>query len=156
MKMRMALAVAGGLLAGLQFLQFTLRAQAPGVRPATLARMQNLGISADESRRPVYLPPEWGYLVAVESGELHSLSPVDQRGNLRRAAAAKRRLSVPGYVRRRGCGVSHPAGAVSPAIGVAGRSSGAARQVVQRTTGGATGSDDFAPTAACLPAAGRR
>ncbi len=28
--------------------------------------MQNLGISTDESRRPVYLPPEWGYLVAVE------------------------------------------------------------------------------------------
>lgn len=38
----------------------------PSVRPAYLERMQNMGVKADESGRPAYLPPEWGYLVAVE------------------------------------------------------------------------------------------
>jgi hypothetical protein len=40
--------------------------QVNSVRPATLERMQNLELSANSSRRPAYLPPEWGKLVSVQ------------------------------------------------------------------------------------------
>lgn len=36
------------------------------VRPARVEPMQNLEVEAARSRRPAYLPPEWGRLVAVE------------------------------------------------------------------------------------------
>jgi hypothetical protein len=37
-----------------------------GVRPARVERMQNLGVDAASSRQPVFVPAEWGRLVAVE------------------------------------------------------------------------------------------
>jgi hypothetical protein len=40
--------------------------QASSVRPASVERMQNLELSASSSRRPAYLPPEWGHLVSVQ------------------------------------------------------------------------------------------
>ena len=40
--------------------------QAGSVRPALVERMQNLELSASASRRPAYLPPEWGRLVSVQ------------------------------------------------------------------------------------------
>ena len=40
--------------------------QVNSVRPATVERMQNLELSASSSRRPAYLPPEWGTLVSVQ------------------------------------------------------------------------------------------
>jgi hypothetical protein len=38
----------------------------PSVRPALVEQMQNLELSANSSRRPSYIPPEWGRLVSVE------------------------------------------------------------------------------------------
>jgi hypothetical protein len=40
--------------------------QVNSVRPAKVERMWNLEVSADASRRPAYLPPEWGKLVSVQ------------------------------------------------------------------------------------------
>lgn len=40
--------------------------QVTSVRPASVERMQNLELSASASRRPAYLPPEWGQLVSVQ------------------------------------------------------------------------------------------
>lgn len=40
--------------------------QVPSVRPEKVERMQNLELSASSSRRPAYLPPEWGKLVSVQ------------------------------------------------------------------------------------------
>jgi len=40
--------------------------QVNSVRPATVEKMQNLELSASASRRPAYLPPEWGKLVSVQ------------------------------------------------------------------------------------------
>jgi hypothetical protein len=40
--------------------------QVKSVRPAKVERMWNLELSADSSRRPAYLPPEWGTLVSVQ------------------------------------------------------------------------------------------
>jgi hypothetical protein len=40
--------------------------QVNSVRPASVERMQNLELSAASSRRPAYLPPEWGTLVSVQ------------------------------------------------------------------------------------------
>ena len=40
--------------------------QVNSVRPAALERMQNLELNASSSRRPAYLPPEWGKLVSVQ------------------------------------------------------------------------------------------
>jgi hypothetical protein len=36
------------------------------VRPARVEQMQNLGVDAASSRQPVFVPAEWGRLVAVE------------------------------------------------------------------------------------------
>jgi len=40
--------------------------QVNSVRPETVERMQNLELNASSSRRPAYLPPEWGKLVSVQ------------------------------------------------------------------------------------------
>jgi hypothetical protein len=40
--------------------------QVNSVRPAIVERMQNLELSASASRRPAYLPAEWGKLVSVQ------------------------------------------------------------------------------------------
>jgi hypothetical protein len=40
--------------------------QVRSARPAVVERMQNLELSANSSRRPAYLPPEWGRLVSVQ------------------------------------------------------------------------------------------
>jgi hypothetical protein len=40
--------------------------QVSGVRPSTVARMQNLEIAASLSHRPAYIPAEWGKLVSVQ------------------------------------------------------------------------------------------
>jgi hypothetical protein len=37
-----------------------------GVRPSTVARMQNLEVDASSSHRPAYIPAEWGKLVSVQ------------------------------------------------------------------------------------------
>jgi hypothetical protein len=59
----LAVALAAGALLGARV---AAQREPPSVRPAYLQRMQNIGVKADESGRPVFLPPEWGYLVAVE------------------------------------------------------------------------------------------
>jgi hypothetical protein len=40
--------------------------QVSGVRPSTVARMQNLELDASASHRPAYIPAEWGKLVSVQ------------------------------------------------------------------------------------------
>jgi hypothetical protein len=40
--------------------------QVSGVRPSTVARMQNLEVDSNLSRRPAYIPVEWGKLVSVQ------------------------------------------------------------------------------------------
>src|ERR1700736_6527645 len=40
--------------------------QGNGVRPSTVARMQNLELDASSSHRPAYIPAEWGKLVSVQ------------------------------------------------------------------------------------------
>lgn len=40
--------------------------QRTAVRPARLEPMQNTGILAGESGKPVYIPAEWGKLVSVQ------------------------------------------------------------------------------------------
>ncbi len=40
--------------------------QVPGVRPSTVARMQNLELEANLSHRASYIPAEWGKLVSVQ------------------------------------------------------------------------------------------
>jgi len=40
--------------------------QVISVRPASVERIQNLELNASSSRRPAYLPPEYGRLVSVE------------------------------------------------------------------------------------------
>ena len=40
--------------------------QVSGVRPSTVARMQNLELDASSSHRPAYIPAEWGKLVSVQ------------------------------------------------------------------------------------------
>lgn len=40
--------------------------QVSGVRPSTVAQMQNLELDADSSHRPAYIPAEWGKLVSVQ------------------------------------------------------------------------------------------
>lgn len=40
--------------------------QVSGVRPSTVARMQNLELDASSSYRPAYIPAEWGKLVSVQ------------------------------------------------------------------------------------------
>lgn len=40
--------------------------QVRGVRPSTVARMQNLEAEESSSHRPAYIPMEWGKLVSVQ------------------------------------------------------------------------------------------
>jgi hypothetical protein len=40
--------------------------QAGGIRPSTLARIQNLELDQSSSHRPAYIPAEWGKLVSVQ------------------------------------------------------------------------------------------
>jgi hypothetical protein len=40
--------------------------QVNGVRPSTVARIQNLELEASSSHRPAYIPAEWGKLVSVQ------------------------------------------------------------------------------------------
>src|ERR1700730_10370941 len=41
--------------------------QAGAIRPSTVTRMQNLELNESSSRRPAYIPAEWGKLVSVQS-----------------------------------------------------------------------------------------
>jgi hypothetical protein len=40
--------------------------QAGAIRPSTVTRMQNLELNESSSRRPAYIPAEWGKLVSVQ------------------------------------------------------------------------------------------
>jgi hypothetical protein len=40
--------------------------QVTGVRPRLVEPLQNLDLSVNQSRRPAYLPAEWGRLISVQ------------------------------------------------------------------------------------------
>lgn len=65
-KMMQGLLLCLVFLAGVLWAKTGSTQQGGAVRPATVARMQNLELEGSTSHRPAYIPAEWGKLVSVQ------------------------------------------------------------------------------------------